>query len=122
MARFRTHAIIGVTVSAGAYLVRFSAEKGKNPEAKIDLKELLLYAGVGFLASCLPDLLEPPNSPNHRNFFHSLAFAGMGCLLLQRAKDDAPDEKFWAVLDSVCFVYLSHLGADLSTPRGLPII
>jgi membrane-bound metal-dependent hydrolase YbcI (DUF457 family) len=122
MSRFRTHAVFGVAAGAGAYALRFSAEKRRNPKEKIDLKELLLYAGIGSLASCLPDLLEPPSDPNHRKFFHSIAFAGLGCLLLQKVQGGGLDEDSKAILGTSWLSYLSHLVADLTTSRGLPLV
>lgn len=72
----------------------------------------------------LPDLLEPATSPNHRQFFHSVAFAcllGAGLVKLHRWQPDEPAEKFWKALGMLAISgYLIHLALNVTTTKSLP--
>lgn len=77
-------------------------------------------------ANHLPDRLEPAIHPNHRQFFHSWAFAGMLGIAAHRAYHWETDNKFdeavrFAILVGIG-AYTVHLLLDASTPKSLPII
>jgi inner membrane protein len=85
-------------------------------------------AAAGMAASCgtLPDLIEPALHPNHRQFFHSIAFAfgvGIGLHQLYQWK---PDTNPGRVLRGVLLVggaaYLIHLAMDACTRKSLPLL
>ncbi|WP_082128424.1 metal-dependent hydrolase [Kosmotoga pacifica] len=68
----------------------------------------------------LPDLLEPARNPNHRSFFHSWLVLS---ILLVIAFKISKKEHIKAVsLLSFITGYKSHLLADMTTPKGLPLI
>lgn len=84
---------------------------------------------AGFLASVLtkmPDLLEPATSPNHRQFFHSVAFAsilGVGLYKLHQWEPQEAADKFWKTLGMLAISsYLIHLAMDATTAKCLPLI
>jgi hypothetical protein len=75
MPRFREH-LAGGAVAAGVVNVLVQLEAASaNPDYVFDWGELLLCCVAGAGAACLPDLLEPANSPNHRKNCHSFATA-----------------------------------------------
>jgi len=85
------------------------------------------FAGtVAALASGLPDVLEPANTPHHRQFCHSLAFAGVMTSGMKKLYDwvpATPGEVFVRdVLLSIGFGYMAHLCADATTAMGLPLV
>ena len=66
--------------TAGAILgpiVYLKTQNNLRPQEKTTFEELILSVGIGYSTSRIPDMLEPPIHPNHRAFFHSLAFAGI---------------------------------------------
>jgi membrane-bound metal-dependent hydrolase YbcI (DUF457 family) len=71
------------------------------------------------------DMLEPALSPDHRNVAHSFV-AGSTLLSFARHRcgvDNCDWEEFQKILWAAATTgYLSHLLADASTPRGLPLL
>lgn len=74
----------------------------------------------------LPDILEPAVHPNHRQFFHSVAFAsllGMAGYKAYKWNPDNPvDEAIRFVLMVAIGAYGIHLLLDANTPKSLPLI
>ncbi|GAB2893511.1 hypothetical protein GCM10027046_23110 [Uliginosibacterium flavum] len=73
----------------------------------------------------LPDVLEPAIHPNHRQFFHSVAFAGLLGLVAHKIYRWEPknkdDETVRFVLLVGAAAYAIHLLLDASTPKCLPL-
>lgn len=84
-------------------------------------------AGGGIAFGALPDLVEPAyRDPNHRRFFHSVAFAallGFGLREVYRWQPETDGER---VIRSLALIaggaYLVHLAMDAVTARSLPMI
>lgn len=74
----------------------------------------------------LPDILEPAVHPNHRQFFHSVAFASLlgiaGYKVYKWNPDNPFDEAVRFVLMVAIGAYGIHLLLDASTPKSLPLI
>ncbi len=66
----KTHQIVASLAIGGvlAYKEYQAGEQSLKP---------FLGAGIAALATKLPDILEPADHPNHRQFCHSLTFAAM---------------------------------------------
>lgn len=96
----------------------------RHPAAR--LPHPAFAAVVAALASGLPDVLEPANTPHHRQFCHSLVFAGVMTSGMKKLYDwvpATPDEEFVRdVLLSIGFGYTAHLCADATTAMGLPLV
>lgn len=83
---------------------------------------------VGGLAASiltkLPDLLEPATSPNHRQFFHSIVFAGLlvaGYIKLDEWEFKDSTQELWKKLGKLAIAaYLIHLALDSTTRKSLP--
>jgi len=111
-----THAIIGAISSGLTYAVECN-RKNQNPKPE----EMLQAAAGGAITGIVPDVLEPATNPNHREFFHSILFgAGVG-KGAQKAEKLNLTEKQKIMLKSLSAGYLSHLAADATTPKGLPV-
>jgi len=86
----------------------------------------LLAGGLAWLSGTLPDILEPAHHPNHRQFFHSLAFAGIVVHGVYQAWKWEPETDLQKSLRfagmAVGGAYLVHLAMDSMTPKRLPII
>ena len=94
------------------------------------LGEILLSISAGSVAGILPDVLEPPSSPNHREFFHSFAFGALlgygGVKTFQYLKDkftslDKTQRFFLIVALVVIGAYIIHLVMDSFTAKSLPL-
>lgn len=74
----------------------------------------------------LPDWLEPAMHPNHRQFFHSVAFAGVlgvGLAKLHAWEPESPEGEFWRKLGMLAIsAYLIHLALDATTRKSLPLL
>ena len=88
-------------------------------------KPLLGGAAAAFLTK-LPDILEPATSPNHRQFFHSVAFAGLLCVAFHELGKWQPESaggEFLKTLGQVAIpAYLIHLLLDSLTAKSLPLV
>jgi inner membrane protein len=85
-------------------------------------------SGAVLAAGCtkLPDVLEPAVHPNHRQFFHGVAFAGLlgtAVYKLYRWEPEHSSEKLlrFSLLVGTS-AYLIHLLLDAGTPKSLPLI
>lgn len=91
----------------------------------IDETPLVIGAAAACLPS-LPDMLEPPRHPNHRQFFHSVVvFAGLSYAVHRLYKWETQNE--WEkLLRAVGLVggaaYLAHLARDAFTAKSLPMM
>ena len=88
----------------------------------------LVHAAMAALCGTLPDILEPAFHPNHRQFFHSMGFAGIlgyGLYSLHRWKPE-PGDELGHILKTVGLIaggsYLIHLAMDFITPKSLPLM
>lgn len=74
----------------------------------------------------LPDLIEPAIHPNHRQFFHSIAFAGIlgwGALKIYNWEPELPIDKAMRFVLLTCTAgYLIHLALDALTAKSLPLV
>ncbi len=98
-----------------------------NPDKQSVAHNPLIATPLATLGGMLPDLLEPASrGPHHRQFCHSVvAFGavGYGVYRTYKWEPQAEWEKGLRIAAIMIGVgYLSHLIADSSTPRGLPII
>ena len=118
MANRSEHAGLGALVGLGTYAFLKWAQK-----EPMTLGGAIAYTAGGAAIACVPDILEPALHPNHRALFHSFATAG-GIVYVNKAVLESlnisPEAKLGCVVASAA--YLSHLGVDATTPRGLPII
>lgn len=80
----------------------------------------------GAVCGTLPDLIEPANNPNHRQFFHSIAFGAILSGGLWHLWQWRPDREWqiWARRAGLVAggAYLVHLMLDSTTPKGLPVL
>ena len=80
----------------------------------------------GYCFGTLPDLVEPAINPHHRQFFHSLVFAGLlsyGVYKLYQWHPQTTEEKILRAIGLAAGgAYLVHLALDATTRRSLPLI
>lgn len=111
--------LIGAGVATIANYIVQSERAIHDPKTKFDVVENLTCAAIGAGVACLPDLLEPATSPNHRATCHSLlTFALLGGMVDKLRAEGQGSSPFVTL---VLLPYLSHLGADALTPKCLPI-
>ncbi len=87
----------------------------------------LLQAAFAATCGTLPDILEPAaGNPNHRQFFHSLSFAGIvgnGMYKIWKWETKGEFDEFLKTVGLIAgCAYLIHLIMDSSTPKSLPLI
>lgn len=112
-----THFSLGAVASALCYTVECE-RKNQN----YNLGEVLTAAVGGGISGVMPDKIEPATNPHHREFFHSALFAaGLGKGATEIDRLDLT-EKQKAMAKSLSAGYLSHLAADSTTPKGLPLV
>lgn len=94
------------------------------PEERFTLGSIL--TGSALFGAKLPDILEPAHHPNHRQFYHSIvvlvAALGGATLLWRWRPETADGRRIRAALFGLSAGYCSHLGMDMTTPKGLPLI
>jgi membrane-bound metal-dependent hydrolase YbcI (DUF457 family) len=113
--------MVGGAMAAGLVNVAVQLEAASNdPSHKFDWLELLLCCAAGAGAACLPDLLEPADSPNHRKFCHSLAAASLVGWTISGKHIDELSPEARTLLLAAGVGYLSHLALDGATPKCIP--
>jgi inner membrane protein len=114
-----THRLINFTVTA-AYLACRPTEQQNG------IAHPLVGASATALLASLPDAIEPPLHPNHRQFFHSITFAcivGLGVYRAYHWQTETAHEGLLRTAVLVCgSAYLLHLLADVGTARSLPLL
>ena len=118
-------------MNAAAHQLTASAAVGfflahdERKKARTTIAPLAGGVAASFLTK-LPDLLEPATSPNHRQFFHSLAFAGLLVVGFVRLRDwetkDSTEEFLKKFGQLAIASYLIHLALDATTAKSLPIL
>jgi len=112
------HLLIGAVAGLAVYSL-----ESKNVGVPLNLGDAIPYMLGGGIVGCLPDILEPALNPNHRQFFHSLAFGGgLGFYLDSILKDQKYDSSQKLLAKVLIASYGSHLFIDGTTPKGLPIL
>jgi membrane-bound metal-dependent hydrolase YbcI (DUF457 family) len=112
----------------GTYAIGLFVRLAKGDIKSASLAETAWSEGIRWLFTRIgakfPDVLEPASSPNHRDTFHSIAFAIFACFGIDKMKD-------WEVMKNKLISaavlglrdgYGSHLAADATTPKGLPLV
>jgi len=114
-----THRVVNFA-AAFSYLASRAKDKQNG------IAHPLVGSSVLALLATLPDVIEPAIHPHHRQFFHSVTFAGVVGYGVYRAyswQTQTPQEDF---IRSAALVlgsaYLLHLLADSLTSRSLPLI
>jgi inner membrane protein len=107
--------------AAGCAMAAHAQSQGRQP-----MLGVLLSGSWCALATKLPDLLEPAEHPNHRQFFHSATFGlfvGKLCYEAYRWIPANDRERIWRELILLGGgAYLLHLVLDLGTPKGIPLL
>lgn len=110
----------GAAVVIGSISTHLENKNGHNTSKP------LAHAGLAAMCGTLPDLLEPALHPNHRQFFHSITFAGALGYGLYKLHKWEPQEKVDKLLKTLGMIaggaYLVHLAMDSTTPATLPVI
>jgi len=90
------------------------------------LKQPLAAAAVGAGCGTLPDILEPALHPNHRQFYHSVAFAMLLGVGLYKTYCWQPASTSGQLVRSALLIggtaYLVHLIMDATTQKSLPLL
>jgi len=118
----KTHLIAGLVVGATVNVVIQSSERRRAPCKQFDWGELLFCAGAAGAAALLPDLLEPATSPNHRQFFHSIAAAALVAYAMSGEHTIMCSRATRLLLTVLGLGYLSHLCLDCTTPKAINLI
>lgn len=86
----------------------------------------LVGGGLGATLGTLPDVIEPADHPNHRQFFHGWVFATMLAYSGYKLYKWKPEEPWQEIVRKVGLIaisaYLIHLMMDAGTPKSLPVI
>lgn len=119
MSSGRVHQI--AAFAAGCAIAAHAQSQGRGP-----MLGVLLSGGWSALATKLPDLLEPAEHPNHRQFLHSAIFGLLVGKLTYEGYCWVPAndrERVWRELILLGGgAYLLHLVLDSITPRGIPLL
>lgn len=129
------HKNAGAIMGSITYLAIKNDYHKKEP---VDLGELILSTGFGLSTARIPDILEPPINPNHRAFYHSLAFGFLIGFVGTRAWKDfqfrrnerlVEGKEQWSIKEYIdvaimigCGSIMLHLIMDGFTKKGLNII
>jgi hypothetical protein len=135
MANRDTHDAIGLAAGLAATLIS-ALSQGREPSPL----ELLGGAVGGLVGARGPDTIEPAHHPHHRQFAHSAALLlGGGAGVVPASRKAQNDLAQAAEIETDPFAravkqfasgatvglpagYASHVVADATTPRGIPLV
>jgi membrane-bound metal-dependent hydrolase YbcI (DUF457 family) len=110
-------------VAAATVGIALAYSETKNGELTA---KSLIGAGLGALLGTLPDIIEPADHPNHRQFFHGVIFAAVLGYAGYKIFQWQPQEDWQKALRFVGMIaigaYLIHLVMDAMTPKSLPLV
>ena len=120
MPNYQSHVLAGVLSGSGVGIYQRLTDN--KPLHISDILIIGFEACLGAAGGVLPDKLEPPSTPRHRESFHSALFAAiifLGLFFLWQNDKIAQWVK-WSVT-ALAAGYIVHLLVDSFTPAGLPI-
>ncbi|MEW6158999.1 MAG: metal-dependent hydrolase [Verrucomicrobiota bacterium] len=130
-----THVVIaaGTGVTLDLLLQYFSHRLdniGRPPEMRTPFEPNWAEVGVVGLAcvggALMPDGMEPATDPNHRAVCHSVLAGAVVAIPVackfQEMKENGCRELLPRAALAFGVGYLTHLGADALTPKGLPLV
>lgn len=110
----------GAAILVGGFLLARENQEGEFSHSP--------FSGSLIAALCtnIPDILEPAVHPHHRQFFHSVVFAGMVGYGMHKTYGWNPETDFDKFM-RFCLLMagtgiLIHLALDSLTPRSLPLL
>ncbi|MDO9180659.1 MAG: metal-dependent hydrolase [Agitococcus sp.] len=121
MSNGRDHAL-GASLGIGLAIAFDEQRRGVSTPAP------LVGGVIASLLGSLPDLIEPATSPHHRQFFHSITFAGMLVAALKQVHSWQPhsEDAVGQILRPLVMIgggsYLIHLLMDSTTPKSIPLL
>jgi len=119
MASGSTHQMAAAVIVGGTCLCIESSQEEKAGKSVIG-------AVLAATMTRLPDVLEPATHPNHRQFFHSIAFASLLGIATHKVyrwePEDTVDKAVRFTLLVGASAYFIHLLLDAGTPKSLPLI
>lgn len=122
MPGFGAHFLIGAATGAAVNTVCQWGRQNEQPDTKFDFGELFVCSLAAGGGACLPDLLEPADSPFHRQFFHSVVAAALVAYAMSAKHAFRLGWAGRMLLWMVGLGYLSHIAADATTPRSIPFV
>jgi membrane-bound metal-dependent hydrolase YbcI (DUF457 family) len=119
MANGTTHRLVAAATIGAAMVLAEREEQEKSAQPFVGA---VLAAGL----TNLPDVIEPATNPHHRQFFHSLAFAGLLGLGTWKVYNWEPNHPLDKALRFALLVgaasYMVHLVLDAGTAKSLPLV
>jgi membrane-bound metal-dependent hydrolase YbcI (DUF457 family) len=131
MANFKKHlvtgAIIGTITAVVLYLIWYFTQLRRNPKYKFNfwqfIQGILAGCALGAITGIVADKIEPATNPNHRGFFHSIAFWFLLSVTAYKTLMERNIDCLCKNLVVIGFAgYSSHLMLDFQTPKSLPIL
>src|ERR1043166_8987135 len=118
----KQHCIAGLAVGAALDAVAQWLDHIEDPTRRFDWGEFFICALAGGAAGILPDILEPPDGPDHRQFFHSITAAAAVAYAVSGRHANHVSASARKLLSAIGFGYLSHIALDCTTPAGVGLI
>lgn len=111
------HIAIGALAGVGTYYLIC-----KTRNQPIELKWLIGSATLGAVVGMLPDVIERPLNPHHRQLFHSIGFALAITLSGKKIQESEIDSGIKNVTSILIGSYVSHIAIDAFTPMSIPLL
>jgi membrane-bound metal-dependent hydrolase YbcI (DUF457 family) len=110
---FTTGAVIG--------LLTYIANKNQRNE-QISIPELAVVGACSGFAGVLPDIIDPPTNPQHRQIGHSAIISAATLPKIWQWTQNNPNltQEQKDLIRAMIFAFGSHLVLDSGTPAGLP--
>jgi inner membrane protein len=111
-----------INLLAGGAILAAAHQNGKG----VGLPDPISGALLCSWCARLPDVVEPAFHPNHRQFFHSVAFMTLLGAGLYRTYQWQPETRGEALVRGALLVggsaYMLHVLADACTTKSIPLV
>jgi membrane-bound metal-dependent hydrolase YbcI (DUF457 family) len=122
MPRAKEHFAIGAVMGAAVNILKQLIQMELDPARNFNWAELAFFSVGGGLIGLAADVFEPATTPNHRGFFHSVAFGSATVYATHGEHTKSWEPEVRAALRNASYCYVSHLVADATTPKGIRLI
>ncbi|MBK8265375.1 MAG: hypothetical protein IPK80_29100 [Nannocystis sp.] len=123
--RAQEHSWINFIIGAvhGIFRCKMESDVTKISPDPLEVVVSALASGAGaMLTHRLPDIIDPPTSPRHRNVGHGVLPIGFASVTAYRAAQSVQNPIARRFLEGAAIGPAGHLLADASTPAGVNLI
>ncbi len=97
-------------------------QEGRGNDPAMVFGSMLASGAGAALTEGLPDVIDPPTGPSHRDVAHGALPVGALTVAAFNAAQNTPDPIMRRFAEGMAIGPATHLAADATTPKGINLI